>query len=252
MATVGNNGIVLVGREIDWDPKEGPGVTEIYEGEEAALTTQAVQWFKAGYRARVDPHQGPIYRMRVFFPDGRDNRQVFTETWERTTEWAQLDIRNNPKVIKAAGGSSVTLALWVKDIKKALADGQQLSGTVDPGQEKLYTLYARGAEVYEVKRFVLRRRRVFPPKLASTVKLDVVEKIYTTAKLIVGWAVPALIVQQLPVDPAAADTPSDTAWGWRPRVDNSVTTLGRNANKTEEVLDFVFAAWSTLLYDIVA
>lgn len=247
---IGESGLIHRDRMTDWDPKFGASTVDVYTGDELTCIAQAAQFNKQGVRATTRPLQGPEHELRVYWPDGRDGRKIFVETWERVTEWAMVDIRNNPKLIKAAG-TSETLARWYKEAKTAVKDGVAMTGTIDPAHQGLYDLLARGTEVYELKRFVLRRRRTFPPKDAAGSRMDAVETCYTTATLISSFGVPPIISNRLPANPSLDYTPSGTAWAWKSRVDETRAVLARNAGRADEVLDFVFAAWSTWLYDVV-
>lgn len=284
----GSNTARKISVERVYDPNVGPVTVETWEGDEDALTTQAAQATKpvdgttdtAGIRARVYQFEGPIFRMTKTIPDaGADAATDAQDRWERVTEYVQEDLRSNPKVIQAAGGSR-TLQLWVSAIKAALGskpvpltlteyyqlvfpdettgtatltpDGESFTlsdftTTVADEEEQIYDLYARGAEAHEIKRFVVRRRRTFSPDFAAKSLCNALEKIYTTSALIRAFAIPDVFAALLPADPGFV--PTGTAWAWKERQDNLVYSPA--TNKIEETKDWVFAAWSTLLYELV-
>jgi hypothetical protein len=254
LTNIGFSGLHLVDSSYDWDPQNGVSRTDIWEGEENACNAEAAALETVGIRSRVYRHEGVEFRLQVFYPDANDGAQPFVDTWERQTEWAQLDIRNSPKLLAEIGAliggpGEELIGTWHHQIKKLLSEEKNVPASDPTLKKEMYRLYARGTEVYEVKRFVLRRRRTFSPQYAGRAVLDAVEKVYTTQKLIELFGIPQIIQMQLPQTPPTK--PSESVWAWRSRVDNSTTQLGRVA-KTEEVLDWVFAAWSTLLYDVVA
>jgi hypothetical protein len=257
---VGNNSARIIGTDTVFDPNLGEQLVEIWEGTEIALATEArTRILPFGGKAKISQVDGPIYKMTVTWGDPPANAgepEVPVERWERVTEYVQEDLRNNPRVI-AAASTAETLNRWVNAIKAALKANQTLTQyytsasdpnpVIDPAQEMIYQLYARGASSHEVKRTVLRVRRTFSVQYALRYNVDAVERIYTTAALRAAFGIPAPIAIHLPPDPAL--TPANTVWSWKQRQDNSVFLPG--LNKIEESRDWVFAAWSTLLYELI-
>ena len=101
---------------------------------------------------------------------------------------------------------------------------------------------------YEIERPGLQRLRTYSAAYSQRMKLDRVPKVYTTSSLVSLFSIPALIAAQLPDDPPTADLPSNSAWGWKVR--NEATDI-RWGGKFEERKEWVFWAWSTILYDLV-
>ncbi len=254
----GNSTARIVSIETVFDPQIGEQQIENWEGEEEALISIARnQIIPSGGKCRVRQANGPIYGMSVSYGEVQSGGTTETpiDRWERVTEYIQEDLRNNPHIITAAG-TAATLNKWVQDIKAALKSNQTLTQfyttEADPSpviadeQEIIYQLYSRGTEAHEIKRFVLRLRRTISVNFVNRSVANAVETIYTTAALIANFGVPPEVANTLPATPAGA--PVNTAWSWKQRQDNSVFLPG--LNKIEESKDWVYAAWSTLLYTL--
>lgn len=259
MATIGNGTARIVSYETVFDPQLGEQQIENWEGsEDALITVGRNQITPSGGKWRVQQHDGPIYRMAVNYGEVQSSGVIEQpiDRWERVTEYIQEDLRNNPNVI-ALAGDAYTLNKWIKDVKAALKlnltlDQYYGDEDFDPifasdEQIKLYELYARGTESHEIKRFVLRLRRTISVKYAARSVASAVENIYSTGALIANFGIPPEIANTLPANPATP--PANTAWSWKQRQDNSVFLPG--LNKIEESKDWVFASWSTLLYNLV-
>jgi hypothetical protein len=246
LLSVGDNSMRIISEARVFDPQLGISTELTYEGQMEELNVFAETQRLLGAKARVFPFEGPVYRATITIGDAQDGGTAAdVDVWERITEMGQEDIRNNPKVIRLAVGE-VTLSLWVKDIKAAIRDGVYLTGVVSAQEQALYELYARGADAFQTRKIVLRRRRTRPLTFLALSEVHAIELIYTTAALRTAFAVPAAIGAKLPV--SGDFTPSNTAWGWVERADTS--TIAVAYNKVEEIKDWVFAAWSTLLYDL--
>ena len=110
-------------------------------------------------------------------------------------------------------------------------------------KDAIYRQYVLGMEGYEVERLTLARVRTYPWAYLDRIQLEVVPIVYTTAQMTSVWAVPSAITAKLPSNPP--QQPPNTMWGWKMRRNNwDVRFDGR----TEEVTDWVFAAWSTLTH----
>jgi len=258
-AVIGNTTARIVSTETVFDPNFGEQEIQHWEGSEEALITVARnEILPSGGKCRVQQGEGPIYRMAVSYGEvqsGGTTEQPI-DRWERVTEYIQEDLRNNPNVIFAAG-TAATLNKWVQDIKAALKSNLTLTQfyatdadptpTIADEQQMIYELYARGTEAHEIKRFVLRLRRTISVNFATPSIANALERIFTTTSLIATFAIPPEVAGTLPANPFIA--PAHTAWAWKQRQDNSVFLPG--LNKIEESKDWVFAAWSTLLYTLV-
>jgi hypothetical protein len=240
---LGDISVREVGRRSRFDPARGVEVVITFQGEQAAIESDAATVKANGGTADSYFYADPgIYRMDVVYPDTADEAN---DVWERVSEFVQEDLRSNPNVI-AAAGTSDTLNLWFKDINAAVADGTGLSG-VSSQEQLLFDYVSRGQTSHEVRRIVLRRRRTIPIGFTTPRTPTAVESIYTTAALVLNFDIPPAVQAILPADPGSA--PSGTTWAWKVRVDSSV--LIPYERKTEEVMEWTFAAWSTLTYDLV-
>ena len=247
---IGDTTAKIIQEEIFLDPDKGDRAVIVWEGSETEMKTTGAIYRAIGAEAHVAPFKGPVWRARVVgsptMIGGGEEPEV--ERWTRRVETAQVDIRNNPQVIEAAGGSSSTLSLWIKQIKDALKAGTGLSGTVDPNHQALFDLYARGAETYEVARMVLVRRLSMGLNELHQSTIVEVPSVFSTPKFIEAFHVPKALGDHLPVTPSPA--PSNYAWGWRERDDDeNITPI---YNKVESVRTWVFGLHSTLLYQHVA
>jgi hypothetical protein len=241
-----------IATESEFDPVVGPRSFDTWEGSEEDLKAQAQLFMASGLLARVYPYQGPLYRMRVSFPDGQSGGEppVF-DTWERSEESAQEDIRSNPLVIyqaKLAAGSDDLgvgeLNKWYKEAKENIKNGVWVV-YANTARQAFSELLSRGTDAHEVDRHILRRRRLLHLNKLAQSEVLAVARIYSTQKLREIFEVPDAVGVKLPVE--GPTTPSNTRWGWKRRHGNSVATPA--LNKTEETTEFVFAAWSTLLYE---
>lgn len=238
--------IKLVRTRRIFDPQQGWSTVEEWEGSRNACTTKQSEY--AGVNIRSDlSHDGPKWRLTVTIGEiqrggGEDEQPV--DTWTIDTEWVQNSIWENPNVILNAG-TIAELASWNAEIKRAMKKDPPALDTQTPaGKVVMFNMIARGIEAYESKRIVLSRTRTVSVGYAAQFALDAVETVYSTARLIQLYAIPAAISNRLPANP-----PNPSAgfqWSWKQRRASSQFVL--RSNKVEEVFDFVFAAWSINLY----
>jgi hypothetical protein len=246
---IGATSARVVFAERTWDPATGPSTRLTYEGSEDELNALAAAFMLAHNRAQVLPFNGPVYRMVVSFGDAQDGgAETPLDKWDIDTEWAELPIWSNPKVIQSAG-SDDALHTWRIDIEAALANTTLPSktGFVDD-KLALYIEVTRGTRAHESKRPILNRVRTISANYAGQIVIEAVESVYTTAKLLTTFAIPTAIANRLPADPAFV--PSGRAWAWKERRETSEFIFA--LNKVEEVKDWIFAPWSTLLFNIVS
>lgn len=192
----------------------------------------------------------------------RDADDTASDRYEISSEFIQESIWSNPQVIaaaKAVGEAAspdvdemTILAGWRDDIEAALIAGEN-GGPQDPADTgftgsklQLYNLFVRGAQAYETERPVLVRTRTIPISYSNQFTMEAVPSVYSTARLGILYSLPNEIIARLPTAPTTA--PSGTQWAWkRRRLSSSYTANGR----VEETVDWVFAAWDTLLYTYV-
>lgn len=240
--------IKLVRTRRTFDPQSGWATIEEWEGSRNACTNKQSEYAAVNVRSDLS-HDGPHWRLTVTIGEIQrtgGEEEVPVDTWEVDTEWVQNSIYENSNVLDAAGSVS-TLAQWRKEIERAMKkDAPALDTQTPTNKVYLFNHIVRGVEAYESKRIVLSRVRTISVGYAGQFTCDAVDKIYTTGRLINDFLVPAAIASRLPADPSY--TPDNSAWSWKQRRASSKFQL--RMNKVEEVFDFVFAAWSVLLYDL--
>lgn len=249
---IGDCTLQEVSTERIFDPVTGPAVISIFEGSEDDCTTTGAIYQQAGFRSHVFQYNGPVYRLRVSIPEGNDGTPApNTDRWERFTETAQEDIRNNPRLVAAiltevspAGSTAAMINGLYKDFKDQIKAGNKNANYGATNVQAFFELLSRGAEAHEVRRVILRRRRTIALRFLAQSEVLAVERIYSTSALISAFAIPNAIASKLPVQGDA--TPTNTAWGWKERSDDSMILAASSI--VEETKEFVFAAWSTLLY----
>ena len=119
-----------------------------------------------------------------------------------------------------------------------------------PEVDAIYKLLLLGADSYEVERLVITRSRSYSVQYwygAGGVVFDESPKVYSTTGLIDTENIPSYVGAQLPQPPTSK--PENTEWAWKVRKDSSEISSN---GKVEETRDWVFAPWSTLLYEYVA
>lgn len=250
VAIAGNPGAKLQKVEPYFDPATGWGRRETWAGPKAAIDAKAAEIGLAGIKfttSQKGPHKALVCDIPGV-PDGGQTGEDIADTYEFVAEWAQESIFANPKVI-AAAGTAETLVNWRYQIEKALSakPPTALSGSPAAMLQALYWLRARGVESFELRRIVFRRTRTLPVNHPSTVKMDFLEDIWTTAQLISDFDIPQEIADQFPANPAI--TPVGTIWGWKYRQDSSQILYGIGGKKTE-IKEWMFAAWPVDLYDV--
>jgi hypothetical protein len=245
----GDTGLRLVSEERVFDEQFGFQTIATYEGLKASVdSAMGLMSLISGLRMKSQQFQGPWYRLTLSFAGtGDGSEEAPVDTWSRVTEFVQEDIRNNRYVVESASDLQ-TLAKWVKEIKEEL---KEADGTIPAGwsaaQRDIYKEYARGADSHEVRRTVIRRRRIIPIEFATPTLVQAIEPIYTRSALITTFEIPAEAQVLIPASPAILP-PDNTAWAWKER--GNTSDFVPSINKVEEVVEWTFAAWSLLLYDL--
>lgn len=249
--------------EANFDPQYGNQVVETWCGTKIAIYSLADGFRVTGAKVRFR-NNGPLYTLTATFSNTatRDGTvELPVDKWEIVTEWAQVDLRANPKLQliceqdPGAGTGIDKLTKYYALAKEALKTPDQIKlsalNIAPLGQQAVYHLLSQGVESYEIKRLVLRRVRTTSPQYHAPIVLNAVEQIYTTAALIseppTGVGVPGPITKQLPPNPTL--TPKFCDWGWKEREQSSQFVL--SLNKIEEQSDWVFAAWPFTLFDFI-
>jgi hypothetical protein len=262
----GSNVAVRSGWEQQFDPASGWKTVETWNGSKSQIAA-IIQGFRNNGAATSVKNSGALWTLTVTWsldynqdtdkqPGAPPATEVPLDTWDVDVEWAEVDVRASPKVIAYLGGEyEVAVAFKQVDaaIKAGLSIGKYLESisisSIIPTikLEVIYRLRARGVTTLGERRPVLTRKRTYTSQYTTPLQINAVETVYTTSALITNFSVPNIIQQKLPVTPVV--TQAEAAWGWRIRKQSGTFTVARN--KIEETMDFVFAQWSTLLYDFI-
>ena len=212
----------------------------MWEGFEPDLQSLQLQYAASGYETDIETSNAPWKRMRVSIPNANTPGSGIIDIWEITSEFAQVDIRNHPNII-ALAANVTELNKWYKQAKNA---DEESSLPAAAGFLTLFNHIALGVEAFEEERLVLRNRRMFPNVSLGQISLSATQIVYSTAGLKSAFAIPSEIANELPTSGGTA--PTDFAWGWRLRGYSSI--FNRSEGKRELLRDWVFAAWSTVIY----
>lgn len=263
----GSQVITFVEDGYDYGP-DGESYFEVWRGTRAQALAKASALRLAGFRVQRRKWSGPGYQVTGTISlapvaGGGSGSETPVDRWRITTQLAQLDMRSNPKLLAAFRAFVAEeyiesqLNINIQTADNLLASGGSVndvgpSSPPNPAADalgrKLFNLRARGTQSYELKRPVLTRIRTVSTNYANQFIMEAQPKVYTTAALIRDFGLPATIQQRLPATPNEA--PSDTVWAWlwQQQDSDTIPSLGR----VEEMDSWVFAAWSTVLYDVVA
>jgi hypothetical protein len=246
---VGNPAAVLKSEEPFYSAETGYGLRQTWHGSKAAIVAKLSTYAQQGYNGTTSKSAGGSWQLVISLPD------VAFDRWEIDTEWEQRSLFALPQadaeMSAYSNAGSTGRAAYKKMIEDAVSNGDNALSVTEgayPYAYVIFRLMSRGVEAYEVRRPVIRRRRTVALQWATPITLDQNENVYTTAKLITTFAIPALVQLQLPANPAV--TPIDCAWAWKTRTQasSSVPAL----NKTEEQTEWVFAAWPTKYYTLIS
>jgi len=233
------------------DSAAGNAWEQEWVGSVSGIAALAATLIAAGARVR-DESQAGVGRLLATFAADPDNptAEQAIDRYEFEMEPIQVSLFNVPAVAiegaAYAAANSGGVALYRQQIQDAAQGGAvyPFDSALYPYGAEVYRLLSQGVESYELKRPTLSRVRSFSPNFSGRVVLSAVETVYTTAALVRDFEIPATVASQLPANPD--ETPTGTAWAWKLRGDRSVYIP--QLNRIEETRDWVFAAWSTLLY----
>lgn len=257
---VGNVNSRLVRTESNFDPQSGRTFTLIYEGDETSIKKQEANFVADGYRTWISQIEGAKWQLRVNQPDTETTPDEAVDRYEIATEYVSESIWGNPKIVKLFlnPGESITASVLYeriaesrKNIESAIDSGKAptLGTGLTLNETKVMKLVMMSTDSYETERFVLKRTRTIAYESANRAVIQKVPRIYTSTSLVGAFGIPDGISNLISNIAGALDAaPEYMAWGWKQR-QNTQTFLS-NTSKVEEVQDWVFALWSTLLYDV--
>lgn len=173
--------------------------------------------------------------------------QVF-ERWEVDREVVDKDIMQSPAFVGISDAGKQELKRWRADPSSDLDTTKGTNTGTDPGlMNSVKSLVLLGVEVVQVATLVLKRSRQVSGSYVTAIDLSERTKFYSTGALLkLAGSVP-FVKGVLPVD--GGTKPANSQWGWLPRQSNR-SFIGRGV--VEEQEDWVWAAWSTILYQYVA
>lgn len=237
------------------DSSTGNSWEHEWTGSLSGIASLAASLVAAGARVRDESANGVgrLIATYSYDPDAPVADEEATDRYEFDMEPVQVSLFNHPVAageIEAYGIANANIGEsgYKRGIEAAVNAGDPfpLTAGVYPVGAEIYRLLSRGVESYELKRPVLSRVRTFSPNFSGRVVLSAIETVYTTAGLVRDFAIPATVASQLPADPP--EVPAGTVWAWKLRTDRSVYIPAQN--RVEETRDWVFAAWSSLLYTV--
>lgn len=241
---IGKTDVREVERVVEYDLEYGYQTTVIFEGEQEALNAYLATRY-VGFKWAVRPFKGPAYRGTLILGNAVVKDPNIQDTWERDVEFIHEDMRRNPKIQALFSNNLQDLT---RAYKQAKAEINKTSSTRPSGNAGiLYDLLASGEEGHEIERITLMRRRSIPLFYTGARQPTASALIYTTASFVSAFQVPAYVQTILPATPSSA--PANTVWSWKVRADKS--HLIPSFRKTEEVMAWTFAAWSTRQYTLV-
>jgi hypothetical protein len=255
----GRAGAIKVEDGDDFDPQTGWSYFEIWRGPKPAILAKAADFRASGWKVRRQKWTGAFYQIQATYGSipgegGGSESEVPVDRYRIGTEFVQQDLKDNPLLI-ALAGSEADLALLIRDIDKALADGISLEEAIAQGlpfadaiYRPVFNLRARGQMAYELKRPILTRIRSVTTSYPRQFVMTASPAIYKTAALIRVFGIPANVVARLPADPAAKPSNTEWAWFWKQQDSDIISTT----NRAQEMDSWHFAHWSTATYTLVS
>lgn len=226
--------VVFVGSEGERDPFGVQVTTYSFEGVASAMAALAAS---QPLGIKVGTHQ----RGAVVGVDLTYSPDAFFDRWETDKENIDKDLLYNIAFNILTLAEKNEVRRWRGDPTSTLNVNIDPAGnhTVLLGQ--IQDLVLAGTEAYQVSTLILKRTRKLSVNLAPTITLSEQTVFYSTAQMLSVFDCP--ITNILPVNPYPP--PANHAWGWLPRQANR-SYIAKGI--MEEHSDWVFAAWSTVLY----
>lgn len=210
---------------------------------------------RLGAEISVDQTSIPARASLTYPPD------VFADKWEIDKEVLEKDIMYHPVFALLSPGAFAEIRRWRQDPTGSDmfltpgvpittlqgSDGKTSQLMLSPNDltpmGQLKELVLRGTEAFQIATLIAKRTRQLSVPMPPTLDLSEQTQFYSTTRFTSNENVPALGLPTNPYSP-----PTDTQWGWLPRLRNrSYVSRGF----MEEHSDWVFAAWSTILYTYV-
>ena len=241
-------------------PSLSVDITGANEGDDAEVPTEKWTFNKDYVQESLWSNKRIMDALETYRALLQVNYAPLVYTFTDVLSQVRRDCENALKGLKAASIASAvenglptgaTIITYTKESDGPLTPAE--SGLVNRSNStplNIYKLLLMGAEAYEIERLVVTRTRSYSVRYYQDdggIVMDETPKVYSRAGLIAAELIPAYIARQLPAVPTSK--PENTEWAWKVRQDR--TEISSNG-KVEETRDWVFAPWSTLLYEYVA
>lgn len=233
--------VVLVSEEPFSDPATGlKYVDRIWAGRQAEIQGFANDLEEAGigYQISASP---PIFSVSARVPISDPVTEVL-DRYEVTTEALDKSVFDHPLVIADSVAYDAALADSAVTYRQR---AEEAVAAVDVGPTETFQRVVRhlrsGVTGYQIDFLVLRRFRQIDLSFAfagGKMNLSDGSFIYSTGQL----NLPSNVAFTLPATPS--DPSDDFSWGWRLRGQR----IELQGNYAEQIVELVFAPWSTLLY----
>lgn len=248
MSYAGTKGPLLTSQEAEFSRGQGWSDTVTYTGGRDEVFGIADELIFDGYEFDIT-QDGPYYTLTGRRQAQNVNNQSFVDRYKFSKESIDREIWTL-EAVQSEANNYGDIQDYKKIIEDALEDGDETAMTLSlppanyPAAWKTLTELARGATHYEDEYIVLARERVVGIKYTPKLDLKNTSYIYTTAQLISVFGIPNFSNVFLPDAPSYI--PPQTQWGWRSRNEQINFLEGQKAEISQ---DWVYAAWSTNLYD---
>lgn len=223
------------------DPVAGVSQKYQYQGTKEAIYS-LIPMLEANYAKCDITHDGPLWTCVAQYDYGEEP----VDKWSLQTEVVQNDLFQLPKVQKEmvnwdAAHKLGDYRLKIEDLK---TDLPVMMAALPYAYYVRFELL-RGMAHYDDEMLVLKRTRTINPLLDDLMKLGLKmnRMVYTTKQL----GLPDDVLVVIP------DPPEDlpfAKWGWRLRTQQTEYTYTRGIIRVEQVTDFIFASWSSLVYEM--
>jgi hypothetical protein len=244
---VGTN-LRRVRQQLGWDPQRGATLVETYTGHPNAVLSLRNSLIGANVTTQYEEEAGRATLYATWSDDNDgNNTEVPSDHYEIAKDYVQESIWSAPQIWALALNDASTVSVWKSLVETAVSENKNVNNSGLTGYPlQIFKHYTAGTTSFETERLTLRRVRTFSLRYLGRATLDAVPKVYSVASLQSVFGIPSAITDRLPAAPSAA--PELHSWGWKRRQDStSITYSGR----VEEVMDWVFAPWSTVLHTFV-
>lgn len=239
--------------EYNYDPTRGLWLTERWEsaGDNLRGIASQYQALRVGYQLIATAAKSTLVATSSNAESGQP--EATTDTWQILGNELQKDAWQHPTLFAYANAAGTAAA--AQSIKTAIASHSTQPAGLDATGQAIYALLDSGATHYSLGQYVLRHTTNVSNGYATNVSDFNVEKIYTTAKLLIEAQDGSLWYFPLPGrlaakinNIAAPAVKAGYLWGWR-KLPSTETTAANN--RIDITTEYWLEQWSTLLYGVV-